>query len=38
MHLQEVGGHGFGLKDREGNLAPSMIALDAFFKRHGLYA
>lgn len=38
MHLQEVGGHGFGLKDREGRLAPAMIALDAFFKRHGLYA
>lgn len=38
MHLQEVGGHGFGLKDRSGQVAPVALALDAFFKRHGLYA
>lgn len=38
MHLQEVGGHGFGLKGPDGQVAPSMLALDAFFRRHGLYA
>jgi acetyl esterase/lipase len=38
MHLQEVGGHGFGLRTPDGQLAPAMTALDVFFKRHGLYA
>jgi len=38
MHLQEVGGHGFGLRGPDGQIAPSMLALDAFFRRHGLYA
>lgn len=38
MHLHEVGGHGFGLKTPDGQLNPSMVALDVFFKRHGLYA
>jgi len=38
MHLQEVGGHGFGLRGPDGRVAPSMLALDAFFRRHGLYA
>ena len=38
MHLQEIGGHGFGLKGPDGQVAPSMLALDAFFRRHGLYA
>lgn len=38
MHLQEVGGHGFGLKGLDGQVAPAMLALDAFFRRHGLYA
>nr|WP_295106278.1 alpha/beta hydrolase [uncultured Caulobacter sp.] len=38
MHLEEVGGHGFGLKTPNGQLAPWTGALDTFFKRHGLYA
>lgn len=38
MHLEEVGGHGFGLKTPNGQLAPWTGALDTFLKRHGLYA
>lgn len=37
MHLQEIGGHGFGLRSPDGQLAPWTSQLDAFFRRHGLY-
>ncbi len=37
-HLFEVGGHGLGLTGPDGKILAWPSLLDAFFKRHGLYA
>ncbi|NQE64896.1 alpha/beta hydrolase [Caulobacter sp. RHG1] len=37
-HLFEVGGHGMGLTGPDGKVLAWTGLLDAFFKRHGLYA
>ncbi len=38
LHLFEKGGHGFGLKGPDGASMPWPGMLDAFLRRHGLYA
>ena len=38
LHLFEKGGHGFGLKGPGGAPMPWPGMLDAFLRRHGLYA